>query len=181
MPMPSKTSNSSIGKFFTGENDFTIYADCHGLNRAIYSKRINKRPHWGAVQEIQYEQFGADDSYDSEEEQSALGENSAAENVLQDHEGLEVINNQPSDGEEAGANNLGEDYLDLKDLYQGVQSLIQGGDQKIADDVTLTKPGLLPTEAAEPEKQLYEVLQEVEVSAKDGQIFGSKHGYQMPG
>jgi len=59
--------------------------------------------------------------------------------------------------------------------------LIQGGDQQIADEVTLTKPGLMPTEPAEPEKHLYEVLKEVEVSGKDGQIFGSKHGYQIPG
>ena len=85
--------------------------------------------------------------------------------------------------EEAGANEIGEDDLDIKDLYTGVQSLIQTGDQQIADEVTLTKPGLVVEAApAEPEKQLYEVLPEVEMAAagKDG-IFGSKHGYVIPG
>lgn len=128
MPMPSKTSNSTTGKFFTGDNNYTVYADCHGLNRAIYQKRVNKRAHWGAVKELQYEQFG-DESYDSEEEHSELGEGSGAENGIQhDHEGLEVIKNLPSE-EEAGANDVGEDDLDIKDLYTGVQSLIQTGDQ----------------------------------------------------
>ena len=92
IPMPSKNSNANSGKFFTGENGYTIYADCHGLNRAVYQKRVNKRAHWGAVQELNYEQFGADESYDSEEDEGELAEDSGAEAVVQDHEGLEVIN-----------------------------------------------------------------------------------------
>ena len=47
------------------------------------------------------------------------------------------------------------------------------------------KPGLnadVDAPAKEPEKQLYEVLPEVEVKAGEGgQIFGSKHGYKIPG
>ncbi len=72
----------------------------------------------------------------------------------------------------------------MRDLYAGVQSLIQGDGTnaaELADDIQLTKPGLLASEATEQEeKQLYEVLPEVGVAAKDGQIFGSKHGYQIP-
>jgi len=83
--------------------------------------------------------------------------------------------NQASEAED-----VGQDDLDIRDLYSGVQSLIQGGDQNlIAEEVQLTKPGLAQ-EAAE-EKQLYEVLPEVNMQAADGQIFGSKHGYQIPG
>ena len=125
MPMPSKTSNQNVGKFFTGENGYTIYADCHGLNRSVYSKRVNKKSHWGAVQELQYEQFGADESYDSEGEDSdedGVGEmpqDSGEEGVQQDDEGLEVINN----GAEVDAG-LGEGDFDFKELYTGVQSLI---------------------------------------------------------
>ena len=71
----------------------------------------------------------------------------------------------------------------MRDLYAGVQSLIQGDGAnaaELADDIQLTKPGLLASEAEQEEKQLYEILPEVGVAAKDGQIFGSKHGYQIP-
>lgn len=49
IPMPPKTSNAQTGKFFTGENGYTIYADCHGLNRTVYSKRASKKANWGSV------------------------------------------------------------------------------------------------------------------------------------
>lgn len=57
----------------------------------------------------------------------------------QDHEGLEVIN-QASEPEEVVGEQGGDD-LDIRDLYSGVQSLIQA-DQPSVEDVTLTKPGL---------------------------------------
>mmetsp|Transcript_4657 Transcript_4657/g.6132 ORF Transcript_4657/g.6132 Transcript_4657/m.6132 type:complete len:81 (-) Transcript_4657:522-764(-) len=77
--MPPKTSNAQVGKFFTGENGYTIYADCHGLNRLVYTKRANKKVNWGAVQELQYEQFGADESYDSEDGDEGLAGDSDPE------------------------------------------------------------------------------------------------------
>ena len=90
--MPAKSSNTQVGKFFTAENGYTIYADCHGLNRQIYQKRASKNKNWGAVQELQYEQFGADESYDSEEEDEdevGLGADSGADVADQEHhEGL---------------------------------------------------------------------------------------------
>ena len=96
IPMPAKSSNTQVGKFFTAENGYTIYADCHGLNRQIYQKRASKNKNWGAVQELQYEQFGADESYDSEEEDEdevGLGADSGADVADQEHhEGLQVIN-----------------------------------------------------------------------------------------
>ncbi len=51
------------------------------------------------------------------------------------------------------------------------------------DAVQLTKPGIVAEgekEAAE-EKQLYEVLPEVDAQTKDGQIFGSKVAYVLNG
>ena len=48
----------------------------------------------------------------------------------------------------------------------------------MAEEVQIAKEKAAP---AEPEKQLYEVLPEVNLESKDGQIFGSKHGYQIPG
>ena len=92
-----------------------------------------------------------------------------------------------SDNEDGQVGGAGEDMdplLDIKDLYAGVQSMIQGDDQaESADDVQLTKPGLAkePDAAEEPEKQLYEVLPEVNLAQKEGQLFGSKVGYQIPG
>ena len=48
----------------------------------------------------------------------------------------------------------------------------------MSEEVQLTKPGLSAPEAEkEDEKQLYEVLPEVNLQGQDGQIFGSKVGY----
>ena len=60
--------------------------------------------------------------------------------------------------------------MDIQGLYSGVQSLIQGDGSAPAEQVQLTKPGLVPdaTKPAEPEKQLYEVLPEVDLASKDG-------------
>ena len=127
MAMPSQTANTNVGKFFTGENAYTIYADCHGLNRSIYAKRQNKRPHWGTVQETEYEQFGDDESYDSEAELEEEGDHSAGD----DQDGLEA--NMPlrdmsaDDGQDLeDADQLKGEDLDVEDLWTGVQSAIQG-------------------------------------------------------
>jgi len=39
IPMPDAQGNSAFGKFFTDEKGYTVYADCHGLNKAVYQKR----------------------------------------------------------------------------------------------------------------------------------------------
>lgn len=36
IPMPDASGNSGFGKFFTDEKGYTVYADCHGLNKAVY-------------------------------------------------------------------------------------------------------------------------------------------------
>ena len=77
---------------------------------------------------MQYEQFGADESYDSEEEeddgQGGAGDLEESEpEVVEDGDRLGVID---GDAEGIDAVGQGEDDLNIKDLYAGVQSLIQG-------------------------------------------------------
>jgi len=43
----SESATYGYGRLFTDERGFTVYADCHGLNRAVYQKRLNKKPCWG--------------------------------------------------------------------------------------------------------------------------------------
>jgi splicing factor 3B subunit 2 len=63
---------SSLAKmFFTDDKGFTIYADCHGLNKAVYQRRQTKRPHWGELIKTDYEHYttmqAASSSEDDEE------------------------------------------------------------------------------------------------------------------
>ena len=41
IPIPQHVQQDDLGQggLFKDENDFTVYADCHGLNKAIYEKR----------------------------------------------------------------------------------------------------------------------------------------------
>lgn len=78
------------------------------------------------MQELQYEQFGDDESYYSEgedEDIDKMGDDDSGNEIVQhDNEGLDVINNKASEVDEPG-----DDFdVDIKDLYSGVQSLIQG-------------------------------------------------------
>ena len=121
MPMPSQTSNTNVGKFFTGDNGYTIYADCHGLNRAVYQSRQNKRPHWGTVIETEYEEFGNEESYDSEEdvdEQEGISEQEDQEEARVQF--MELEEEQRAAENEA----VRGDDPDIQDLFAGVQSLI---------------------------------------------------------
>ena len=114
--MPSQTSNSNIGKFFTGENGYTIYADCHGLNRAVYQSRQNKRPHWGTVTETEYEEFGNDESYDSEED---VGEQDGISEGVDQEEARHYMDQE--EDQRPAEYDLGRgDDLDIGKLYAGV-------------------------------------------------------------
>lgn len=44
-----------------------MYADSHGLNKAIYQKRQNRKPYWGAVKDTVEEE--EDEIEESEEEE----------------------------------------------------------------------------------------------------------------
>ena len=62
-PVPDSV-HYGMGKLFTDERGFTVYSDCHGLNKAIYSKRSMQRAHWGELRE---------DEQESEEEEDEEG------------------------------------------------------------------------------------------------------------
>lgn len=53
IPIPESIRNRGTdgeGGLFQDENGLNVYADCHGLNKAIYQKRINRRQYWGEVE-----------------------------------------------------------------------------------------------------------------------------------
>lgn len=93
----------SDGKLFQDERGFTIYADCHGLNKAIYQRRQVKRAHWGTLK-VEKTMADIDEPEESEEELS-----SEEEFGLEDNSS-EVI-------EELAEGLEGED---IADLYTGV-------------------------------------------------------------
>ena len=133
MLLPSEISSVSVGRIFTNDKGYTIYADCHGLNKAIYQKRQNKKPLWGQLKQVEYEQVGESSSYESEEEAS-------------DYQEYQQADEQSEQWQE------GEDEVeDVKNLVSGVKSLIQAGDQTPAD-VQLIKVG---APALEEKRQLY--------------------------
>jgi hypothetical protein len=71
IPIPQHVQQDDLGQggLFKDENDFTVYADCHGLNKAIYEKRQAKKKHWGELDvDEQEEDEDQGSEYDSEEE-----------------------------------------------------------------------------------------------------------------
>ena len=65
-PIP-ETITYGFGRLFTDERGSTVYADCHGLNKAIYQKRQNRKPYWGQVRELAEEE--EEDMIDEDEEE----------------------------------------------------------------------------------------------------------------
>ena len=70
IPIPQHVQQDDLGQggLFKDENDFTVYADCHGLNKAIYEKRQTKKKHWGELDVAEDEEDEEESLYDSEEE-----------------------------------------------------------------------------------------------------------------
>jgi len=110
MLLPSEISTGSVGRIFTNDKGYTIYADCHGLNKAVYQRRQNKKPLWGQLKQTEYEDFGemAESSYESEEESELQQDELSAEEVAW------------HDGEPAHE----DDFADVKNLVSGIKSLI---------------------------------------------------------
>ena len=78
MLMP-QGSDGGAGRLFTNSKGFTIYADCHGLNKAVYQKRENRKDHWGSLKEADYDEVdGVESSYESESEQASDFDGQAA-------------------------------------------------------------------------------------------------------
>lgn len=67
-PLP-ESANYGFGRLFIDEKGFTVYADCHGLNKAVYERRQLKQEYWGAVREVEEEDEDEDEYEDEEEEE----------------------------------------------------------------------------------------------------------------
>lgn len=60
--------------FFTDDKGFTIYADCHGLNKAVYQRRQTKRNYWGELLKADYEHYTTmQAAQSSEDEEDSYG------------------------------------------------------------------------------------------------------------
>jgi splicing factor 3B subunit 2 len=81
VPIP-ETISYGYGKLFTDEKGFTVYADCHGLNKAIYQKRQNRKPYWGQIKDTVEEEDEKEDESeemeDDEPEYEGIGRNNLA-------------------------------------------------------------------------------------------------------
>ena len=45
----------------------TVYADCHGLNKAVYQRRVKQQKHWGEIGSEQEESSGEEEESSEEE------------------------------------------------------------------------------------------------------------------
>jgi len=70
-PIPESIAYG-YGRLFTDEKGFTVYADCHGLNKAVYQRRQNRKPYWGQIKETVEEE--EEESLEEEEEDEELEE-----------------------------------------------------------------------------------------------------------
>lgn len=75
IPIPQSIKYRADGEsgLFKDQNQLTVYADCHGLNKAIYEQRQHKQAHWGEIPEGQEEASEEEEDqelYSSSEEES---------------------------------------------------------------------------------------------------------------
>lgn len=69
IPIPQSIQKDDLGEgggLFKDQNGLTVYADCHGLNKSVYQKRLTQKRYWG---EIYKEEESEDEEYDSEEDE----------------------------------------------------------------------------------------------------------------
>jgi splicing factor 3B subunit 2 len=67
-PIPEQITYG-FGRLFTDEKGFTVYADCHGLNKVVYQKRLNRKPYWGAIKETAEDEDEEEEQDDESEEE----------------------------------------------------------------------------------------------------------------
>lgn len=166
------------GKYVTDERGFTVYADCHGLNKittsdgaqafSIYEQRKEQRVYWGMIKEeseveedAESEEIG--DQMDEDVDRKSVGEYVESE----DDEDLPA-------GMKSGIASI------LKNAqFEGVD-IRKKELQKKTEDL-LMKEGVSaePTEE-EDVKVLYKVIKEVKTGVSDGQIMGTDHTYEFP-
>ena len=152
-PLPEAITYG-FGRLFTDEKGFTVYADPHGLNKAVYQKRQNRKPYWGAIKER------ADDDeeeFEEEEEEEEDEDSPREEGIGRSQLGMDIRG--------------GESYEELK---SGIQNMIPGGQ---TPEVDIKKPHAPPL-PSEP-KPLYQILEEIHSSIKGNEIVSSSHAYKI--
>lgn len=150
----------------------TVYADCHGLNKAIYEGRSTKRSYWGELPEqeedeeaVEYEdEDDEDDSFEQGSDNLLLDPNAAEdelENIRQDlaFDGDDVDHLlDPNDlaDEGQGVEDAEEDAPDFEQLRSGIDDLIG-------------------------QKEVCQVLEQVEpADGQDGAYATKTIAYKMP-
>ena len=162
-PIPESIAYG-YGRLFTDEKGFTVYADCHGLNKAVYQRRQNRKPYWGQIKETVEEE--EEESLEEEEEDEEL-EEPEYEGIGRADLGAQELYEEQERLREETYNKK----LNLDDIKSGIQSFIQGTSSVIETE-TIRKPVArppsmppLPTEVPRP---LYEILPEVRAGVGAG-------------
>lgn len=161
------------GKYVTDERGFTVYADCHGLNKilasdgqatSIYDQRKEQRVYWGQVKE------------ESEEEEEASEE--VEDKMEEDYERESVGEYVESDGGEELAPGMKSGITSIiKDVQIGGVDIRKKELQKKTEEY-LNRDGAVDEEEEEVVRPLYRVLREVDAGVSEGQIMGTGHTYE---
>ncbi|CAI2365736.1 unnamed protein product [Moneuplotes crassus] len=158
------------GKYIQDERGFTVYADCHGLNKVstgegakpvnIYEQRKEQRKLWGEIKEESEEEYSedADDQMEEDQDRESVGEYIESDDQEELQPGMKsgiesIINNQQFEGVD----------IRKKELQKKADEYLNKG-----EDIT---------EEVEEVKPLYKVLKEVETGIGEGQIMGTGHTY----
>jgi splicing factor 3B subunit 2 len=165
-PIPESIA-FGYGRLFTDEKGFTVYADCHGLNKAVYQRRQNRRPHWGAIKDVPDEEEESEPEDEEEEDEEEPEYEGIGRSDLPDISAADIYEEEQK---------LRSEKVNLDDLKSGIASLIQGTTAPVEKKRPPTMPPI-PTEA----RPLYEILPEVKAaSSGQSEIYASSHGYAVP-
>lgn len=170
-PIP-ESMHFAQGKYIQDERGFTVYADCHGLNKTapdgtytnIYELRKEQRVYWGQVREEPSDEEGSEVEDEMEED---YDRESVGEYVESDED--------MAPGEQDGISSI------INDVQIGGVDIRKKELQKKTDEY-LAKTGADTTNVDEEEgiKPLYKVLKEVDTGLDDGRLMGTKHTYEYP-
>lgn len=164
-PIPESIA-FGYGRLFTDEKGFTVYADCHGLNKAVYQRRQNRRPYWGAIKDVPDEEDESEFEEEEEEEEEEPEFEGIGRSDLPDISAADIYEEEQK---------LRSEKVNLDDLKSGIASLIQGTTPAEKKRPPTMPP--IPTEA----RPLYEIVPEVKAAtAGQSEIYASTHGYAVP-
>jgi splicing factor 3B subunit 2 len=166
-PVPDSMHYGS-GKYFTDERDFTVYADCHGLNQEVYTQRQEKRQRWAelAISDKEEDEVGSEDFSDlAKEDRISVGEYEDDSDIIEE----EV----PVDGSKSGITSV------VNDVQIGGVDIRKAELKKKTEDL-LSKTVPEETNETEGNAQLYQVLKEKKTDMQKGELVGIDHTYELP-